>query len=229
MEHQISTIFPTVPKTKITAYMKDNATLQLVEYIAHFLKLGEPTTGKLPLETELAIAQARAMNRGTEQPKKPKPRPKASPADPDAKEIKTIREQIDDFEIDGTYQTLRLELTTLIGRIRREKKRSRFIEDEYLTKMAFAYSGELREGYIGLDSDEWKTWVKAHPEGLTEASFCCGFLPRMASPVESIGLMLEHEPEKRKVVQSTVRYCGIGMSVSKQGSLFFAIFVANVA
>ena len=231
MEHQISTIFPTIPKTKVTAYVKENGTLQLVEYIAHFLKLGEPTTGKLPLEIELAIAQARAMNRDSEKPPPKKQKSKAKPGasdEVDKKEIAAIREEIEEFEIDSSYQTLRMELTTLISRIRRDKKRSRFIEDEYLTKMAFAYSGELREGYIGLDGEEWKTWAKAHPEGLKDAAFCCGFVPRMASPIESIGLMLEHEIEKRKVVQSGVRYCGIGMSVSRQGSLFFAIFVANV-
>jgi hypothetical protein len=39
--------------------------------------------------------------------------------------------------------------------------------------------------------------------------------------------MIDHEQEMRKVVASTARFAGVGVSISRQNSVFFAIFLGN--
>jgi hypothetical protein len=102
------------------------------------------------------------------------------------------------------------------------------LDDEFLTKIAFVYAEDLKYGYIGLDSEDWHIWLRCHPETLQDVGFFCGFVPQLANPIVSIGEMLQREALARKVLLASVRYAGIGISVSRKGSVFFAIFVANI-
>jgi hypothetical protein len=232
--NDLYSVFPTIPKEQIAKFVEKNAALTLNDFITHFMEKAEPANAKFPLEIEMAICQGRTMAREKKKNSAPikrvaKESPSAEPASEEmSPEVVDLMERVVLFEIETSHLAVCRRLSEAIGRLRREKKRQNFTSDDFLTKIAFVYAEELKNGYISLDSDEWNTWLKVHPDKLGNVAFYCGFVPQLANPIASIVEMLQREPSAKKVVMSSGRWAGIGNSVSRKGSVFFVILVADL-
>lgn len=226
IEKQVIEIFPTVPKINITAYIHHHPSLSAVEFIVHFLEIAEPTKKNLDIETELLLAQARQIiqHREAEEQKNLE---ELSPEETSRNQ--EIQKIVNMFEIPDPCQKLSSQIFQSICKFRLQKKRSRFQDEDYLNRLSFAYAKELESGYISIDSNKWTEWLKSHPDYniLTDTNFYCGFIPQLANPIQSIVQMIEEEKDLRQIILSTTRFCSIGISISKNSSVFFVIFVAN--
>jgi hypothetical protein len=215
----VTELFPSVPPATISSYICRHPGIPTVDYIVHFLEQTEPTKKSIPLQTDLLLAQARAIH--THRPPGPSTPPGPDPA------ILEIQHTVNAFVLLTPCKALSDRIGTIIGQLRIQKKRTRFQDEDYLTRMAFAYANELRQGYITLDSSEWEIWFNSHSDEFTDKIFACGFVPAVADPVHSIGKMVEHAPEPKKFLTASVRFCGIGISISNKNSVFFAMFGGN--
>jgi hypothetical protein len=175
------------------------------------------------LQTQFLIAQARSMFRNSKA-NAPPLQPIAPSRDPLLIEIE---KKVNCFPIPSPCRQIAGRLFTQIMQLRIQKKRSRFQDEDYLTRMAFAYASELQMGYIGLDSNDWEIWLTSHSDLITEECFICGMVTCVADAVRSICAIIDHEPEMRKILTSTARFAGVGISISKQNSFFFVVFVGN--
>lgn len=226
IEKQVIEIFPTIPKINITAYIHHHPSLSAVEFIVHFLEIAEPTKKNLDLETELLLAQARQIIQHREAEEENNSDILESEESSSVLEKQKI---VNMFEIPNSCQKLSSQLFQSINKFRFQKKRSKLQDEDYLNRLSFVYAKELESGYISLDSNEWTEWLKSHPDikQLTDTNFYCGFIPQVANPVQSITQMIEEEKDLRQIILSTVRFCSIGISISKNFSVFFVIFIAD--
>lgn len=225
IEKQVSTIFPNIPLSDITAYISNHSSLNSVDVIEHFLNITEPTSNSLDTDLALLLAQARSIQ--THKNKENEDGAKNVIID---ENIAKLQEKVVCFEILHNNQKMASNIFSSINKLRMVKRRSRFQDEDYLNRMSFAYAEELKNGYISLDNDDWKTWFQSHPDyfdDLINPSFCCGFIPECTNYVHSITSMLEGDLEIRKIIYSNFRFCGVGVSISKTGSVFFSIFLAN--
>jgi hypothetical protein len=217
----VTELFPSLPPATISSYIYRHPANSTMDFIVHFLEEAEPTKQNISLQLGLLLAQARTVQRL----KPPDARPvSAPPPDP---AILEIQKAINLFSIPVPCKALSDRLVTLVGQLRIQKKRSRFQDEDYLTRMAFAYANELKLGYISLDSDNWEVWFNSHTDEYTDRIFACGFVPTLSDPVNSIGRMIDHDPEGKKFVSASVRFCGFGISISSKNSVFFALFGGN--
>lgn len=227
IEKQVTDIFPTVPKIDITAYIHHHPSLSAVDFIVHFLQIAEPTKKNLDIETQLLLAQARQIIQHKEAEEKQSSEELLK--NEESSEILEIQKIVNMFEIPDPCQKLSSQIFQSITKFRMQKKRSRFQDEDYLNRLSFAYAKELESGYISIDSNEWAEWLKSHPDYkiLTDTNFYCGFIPQVVNPSQSIIKMIEGEKDLRNLILSSSRFCSIGISISKNFSVFFAIFVAN--
>lgn len=226
---QIIELFPSIPKTTITAYIHHHPTLQTVDLILHFLETNEPTTKSVDLNTDLLLAQARTiLNNRKKENAKTEQKIEDEKISLNEENIVKIRGIVSEYEISHVNSTIAGKIYNKINQIRLTKKRAKLILDDFMVNIAHAYSNEIMNGYISLDSDSYEDWIRSYPETLTDYKFSCGFVPCVGSPINSISQMLEKQEQFKKTIFSTAHYCGIGVSISKKMSYFFVIIVANI-
>lgn len=227
IEKQVIAIFPSVPKINITAYIHHHPSLSAVDFVVHFLEIAEPTKKNLDIETELLLAQARQIIQHKEAEEKQ--REEEFLKSEDSEKLLEFQKKVNMFEIPDSCQKLSSQIFQSITKFRMMKKRSRFQDEDYLNRLSFAYAKELESGYISLDSDDWIEWFKSHPDyiNLTDTNFYCGFIPQVTDPVRSIIKMIENDKDMKSFILSSIRFCGIGIAISKNFSVFFTIFVSN--
>ena len=225
IETQVKTIFPKLDIAKVQSYMSAHPSLSAVDVIDHFLDYTEPTANSLDVKCSLLLAQARTIHNKKNEPKEKESTTKS--IDP---KISKIQQNVVQFEIADNNQKFATKVFNALGKLRISKKRSRFQDEDYLNRMAFCYADDLKNGYLSLDSNDWKEWFQSHPDyfdDLIDPKFCCGFIPESVNPLQSFLNLAEHDPDVRQIILSGSRFCGVGISLSKTGSLFFALFLAN--
>lgn len=230
IEKQLLALFPSLPKLKITAYLQHHPSLNAVDFVVHFLEIAEPTKKKLDFETEMLLAQARQISLHQKSQEKEEQNTEEPPINPEeAEQIKEKQKLVNTFEISDNDTKLANKLFQSLIRFRMQKKRSRFQDEDYLNRMSFAYAQELGNGYISLDSEEWNEWFRSHPDYsiLTDLKFCCGLVVDVANPIQSVISMIENDSDMRQIALSSVRFCGIGVFMSRNRSMFFCLFAAN--
>ncbi|OHS94295.1 hypothetical protein TRFO_39480 [Tritrichomonas foetus] len=230
IEKQVQEIFPKLPSTKISSYMMSLPSLSAVDVIEHFLDVTEPTANSLDTKLSLLLAQARTMhNKKKEERRKEKAIIKEKIKNLDQKVVK-IQQTVVGFEIADNNQKVATKIFQALGKLRISKKRSRFQDEDYLNRLAFTYADDLKNGYITLDGNDWEFWIQSHPDyfdDLIDVKFFCGFIPECANPVASVINYVEHDPSLRQIILSSSRFCGVGVSLSKTGSIFFSMFLAS--
>ncbi|OHT14399.1 hypothetical protein TRFO_43059 [Tritrichomonas foetus] len=229
IEKQVLAIFPSVPKINITAYIHHHPSLSAVDFIVHFLEIAEPTKKSLDLQTDLLIAQARQVIQHKKEEEETLKKASLPISEKEQNKRAELQKIITTFEINDNNRKFSFRLFQALTKIRMQKKRARFQDEDYLTRLAFAYAYELKAAYKTLDSDDWKKWLESHPDFhlLTDANFCCGFVPQVGDTLHSILSMLQNDKDMKQIVFSSARFCGIGIAMTKSGSVFFTMFVTN--
>jgi hypothetical protein len=216
----VTELFPSLAPGVIASYIHRHPGLTTVDYVTHFLREASPTRNNVSLQSNLLLAQARTILRNGTDSSGPKP---ATPGEG----VIEIQKRVNGFPIPGNCKAIADRIIIGVGQLRIQRKRARFQDEDYLTRMAFAYANELKMGYISLDAREWELWFRSQSDTITDQAFACGFIPKLADPVHSIINMIDHEPEMKRVVVANVRFCGLGVAVSPLNSVFFAIFLGN--
>ena len=230
IEKQVIDIFPSIPKINITAYIHHHPSLSAVDFIVHFLEIAEPTKKTLNLNSDLLIAQARQiLQHKQEEQEKQNNRFTSRLSVKEKEELAEIQKIVITFDIKESNKKFAGRLSQAITRIRMQKKRSKFQNEDYFERLAFEYAYELKCGYKSIDSNDWKKWFESHPDYATlkDINFCCGFVPHNGDSIHSIISMMQCEEDKKQIIFSSVRFCGVGVSISKDNSVFFSLFVAN--
>lgn len=227
-EGKLNNLFPTIPKSTISSYVHLHPSLSLVDFLAHFLTIAEPKSNNIDISTAMSLAQARQILRQQEKMVLQSSDSKDNLITSRTEEKGRNQEALVLFEIPNYDLEFQNRISVSLSRLRREKKRMNFLNDDFLDKIASYYSHELMIGNSSIDSNDWQKWTDAHPEKLTDILFYANFVLSTADPTGSVIQILTKEPACQTFIKTSNKYCGIGVSISKMGTVFFCIISSNI-
>ena len=227
-ETKLYDLFPTVPPSDIRSYIHLHPSLSIVDFLVHFLQISEPASNNIDIQMAMNLAKARQVLRQQTKKETEAENTQEPQTSRSTHERGEVLEKLVLFGVENSNFEFQNRIFNAITRLRRDKKRVKFLDDDFLSKIASYYANELMLGNISIDSDEWKKLCSAHPDTLSDTFFYANFILGVADPTDSLIQLIAKEPDCHQIIVTSAKYCAIGIAVSKLGTVFFCIIITNI-